>query len=136
MKNEIKKLKHTTESFFKIIKNIRNTVYKLNISNFRIHNVFNASLLNKTDESVSLTKTFKIKARKKEYEVRKILKERKNRRKKEILISWKDFESENDQWESKQNVKYAKKAITKFRKKVLKKEIMLRVKQSNRTVRL
>ena len=87
MKNEIKKLKHTAESFFRVIKNIRNTAYELNILNFKIHNVFNASLLSKTDECVSLTKTLEIKARKKEYEVEKILRERKNKRKKEFLIS-------------------------------------------------
>ena len=83
----MKKLKHTAESFFKVIRNIQNTVYKLNISNFQIHNVFNALLLSKTDERVSLTKTLEIKARKKEYKVRKILKERKNKRKSEFLIS-------------------------------------------------
>ena len=77
----MKKLEHTTEDLFKVIKNIRNIVYELNISNFRIHNVFNASLLSKTDESVSLTRTLEIKARKKEYKVKKILKERKNKRK-------------------------------------------------------
>ena len=87
MKNEMKKLKHTTESLFKIIKNIQNTIYKLNILNFRIHSVFNALLLIKTDERVFLTKTLEVKARKKEYEVKEILKERKNKRKKEFLIS-------------------------------------------------
>ena len=87
IKNEIKKLKHTTEDFFKVIRNIRNTVYKLNISNFTIYNVFNASLLNRIDERVSLTKTLEIKARKKEYKIREILKERKNKRRKKFLIS-------------------------------------------------
>ena len=87
MKNKIKKLKHMTESFFKIIRNIQNTAYKLNISNFRIHNVFNALLLNKIDESVFLTKTLKIKAREKDYEVREILRERKNKKRKEFLIN-------------------------------------------------
>ena len=87
MKNEMKKLEHTAEDFFRVIRNIRNTVYELNISNFKIHNVFNVSLLNKTDERVSLTKSLEIKARKKKYEVRKILKERKNKRKKKFLIS-------------------------------------------------
>ena len=87
MKNEMKKLEHTAEDFFKIIKNIRNTAYELNISNFKIHNVFNASLLNKTDKSVSLTKTFEIKTREKKYEVKEILKERRNKKKREFLVS-------------------------------------------------
>ena len=78
IKNEMKKLKHTAEDFFKVIRNIRNIVYELNILNFKIHNVFNASLLNKADERVSLTKTLEIKARKKEYKVREILEKRKN----------------------------------------------------------
>ena len=87
MKNEMKKLEHTTESFFKVIKNIRNTIYELNISNFRIYNVFNVSLLIKADERVSLTKTLEIKIRKRKYEVREILEERKNKKKKKFLIS-------------------------------------------------
>ena len=87
IRDEMKKLKHTAESLFKVIRNIRNTVYELDISNFKIHNVFNASLLNKTDKRVSLTKTLEIRARKREYEVREILKERKNKRKKEFLVS-------------------------------------------------
>ena len=84
MKNEMKKLEHTVE---RVIRNIQNTAYELNISKFRIHNVFNALLLNKTDKRVSLTKTLEIKARKKEYKVREILKERKKKKKKEFLIS-------------------------------------------------
>ena len=87
MRNEMKKLKHTAESFFKIIRNIQNTVYELNISNFKIHNVFNASLLNKTDERVFLITTLEIKTRKRKYKVRKILNKRKNKRRKEFLVS-------------------------------------------------
>ena len=121
----MKKLKHTAESLFKVIRNIRYTTYKLDILNFKIHNVFNAFLLNKADESVFLTKTLEIKTRKKEYKIREILSERKNKEKKEFLISWKRFEFENDQWESEQNVKHIKKTITKFKKRILKKKIVL-----------
>ena len=77
-----------------------------------------------------------MKARKKEYEVSEILRERKNIRRKEFLIRWKEFESENNQWELKQNVKHARKAVAKFKEKVLKKEIVLRIKQNNIAVRL
>ena len=72
---------------FKIIRNIRDTIYKLNISNFKIHNVFYASLLDIADECVFLTKTLEVKARKKKYKMREILKERKIKRKKKFLIS-------------------------------------------------
>ena len=87
MKNEIKKLKHIAEDFFRVIRNIRNIAYELNILNFKIYNVFNVSLLNKTDERVSLIKTLEIKARRKEYKVREILEERKSKEKKEFLIN-------------------------------------------------
>ena len=87
LKEEMKKLKHTAKRLFRIIRNIQNTVYKLKISNFKIHNVFNASLLNKADSSTSLTKILKMKARNKEYKISKILKERKNKKRKEFLIS-------------------------------------------------
>ena len=74
----MKKLKHTAKKFFRVIKNIRNTIYELKISNFKIHNVFSAFLLNRANLSTSLTKVLKIKAREKEYEISKILKERKH----------------------------------------------------------
>ena len=83
----MKKLKHTAKKLFQVIRNIQNTTYKLKISNFKIHNVFNASLLNKADLSTFLTKTLKMKARKKEYKINEILRKRKNIRRKEFLIS-------------------------------------------------
>ena len=83
----MKKLKHTAKELFRVIRNIQNTTYQLEISNFKIYNVFNASLLNKADLSTSLTKTLKIKAKEKKYKISKILKERKNMRRKKFLIS-------------------------------------------------
>ena len=62
-------------------------IYKLKISNFKIYNVFSVSLLNRADLSTFLTKILKIKARKKKYKISEILKERKNIRRKEFLIS-------------------------------------------------
>ena len=131
----MKKLEHTAKESFRVIRNIRNTTYELKISNFKIHNVFSASLLNKADLSTSLTKTLRMKTKEKEYEISEILRKRKNKKRKEFLISWKEFESENNQWELEQNVKHARKAVAKFRKKVLREGIVLRVKQSNRAVR-
>ena len=135
LKEEMKKLRHTAKESFQMIRNIRNTTYELEISNFKIHNVFSAFLLNKADLSTSLTKTLRVKTREKEYEISEILRKRKNMRRKKFLISWKDFESENNQWESEQNVKHARRAVAKFRKKALRKRVVLRVKQSNRAVR-
>ena len=120
LKEEIKKLEHTAKKSFQMIKNIRNTTYELKILNFKIHNVFSASLLNKANLNTSLTKTLKVKTKEKEYEISKILKERKNMKRKEFLISWKKFESENNQWKSEQNVKHARRAVVKFKEKVLK----------------
>ena len=83
----MKKLKHTTKKSFQIIRNIRNTIYKLRISNFKIHNVFSASLLNKADLSTLLTKILKMKIKEKKYEISKILRKRKIKRRKEFLIN-------------------------------------------------
>ena len=63
LKEEMKKLRHTAKESFRVIRNIRNTTYELEISKFKIHNVFSASLLNKADLSTSLTKTLRIKTR-------------------------------------------------------------------------
>ena len=87
LKEEMKKLRHTAKESFRMIRNIRNTTYELKISNFKIHNVFSASLLNKADSSTSLTKTLRMKTKEKEYEISEILKERKNMKRKEFLIS-------------------------------------------------
>ena len=87
MKDEMKKLDYIAEKLFRVIKNTRNTTYELDISNFKVYNVFNAFLLDKADECASLTKTLKVKVREKEYKVRKILRKRKNKGKKEFLIS-------------------------------------------------
>ena len=87
LKEEIKKLKHTAKESFRMIRNIRNTTYKLEISKFKIHNVFSASLLNKADLSTSLTRTLRIKTRQKEYEINEILRERKYKKRKKFLIS-------------------------------------------------
>ena len=83
----MKKLEHTAKRSFQMIRNIRNTIYKLKILNFKIHNVFSASLLNKADLNTSLTKILKVKTKEKEYEISEILRERKNMRRKEFLIS-------------------------------------------------
>ena len=87
LKEEIKKLKHTTKKSFQIIRNIRNTIYKLKISNFKIHNVFSTFLLSKADLSTFLTKILEMKIREKEYKISEILKERKIEKRKEFLIS-------------------------------------------------
>ena len=135
LKEEMKKLEHTAKESFRVIRNIRNTAYELKISNFKIHNVFSAFLLNKADSSTSLTKILRVKTKEKEYEISEILRKRKNKKRKKFLISWKGFESKDNQWESEQNVKHARRAVTKFREKVLKERVMLRTKQSNRAVR-
>ena len=83
----MKKLKHTAKELFRVIRNIRNTTYKLKILNFKIHNVFSASLLNKADSSTFLTKILEIKAKEKEYEISEILRERKNMKRKKFLIN-------------------------------------------------
>ena len=87
LKEEMKKLEHTAKESFRVIRNIRNTAYELKISNFKIHNVFSASLLNTADLDTFLTKTLKMKTKKKEYEISEILRERKNKERKEFLIS-------------------------------------------------
>ena len=87
LKEEMKKLRHTAKESFQMIRNIRNTTYELEISNFKIHNVFSAFLLNKADLSTSLTKILRVKTKEKEYEISEILRKRKNKKRKEFLIS-------------------------------------------------
>ena len=87
LKEEMKKLEHTAKKLFQMIRNIRNTTYELKILNFKIHNVFSASLLNKADLSTSLTKILKVKTKEKKYEISEILRERKNIKRKKFLMN-------------------------------------------------
>ena len=86
LKDEMKKLRHTAERSFRVIRNIKNTFYELEISNSSIHQTFYEVLLTKADSSTSLTKSLEVKVRKKEFEVEKVLEERTRRGKKEFLI--------------------------------------------------
>ena len=83
----MKKLKHTAKESFLIQRNIRNVAYELCISETRIHKTFNANSLTKTDSTISVVKELEIKNRKKKYEVNKILKERKKKKRTEFLIN-------------------------------------------------
>ena len=87
LKDEMKKLRHTAEESFRVIRNIKNTFYELEISDFSIHQTFYGALLTKADPSTSLTKSLETKVRKKEFEVEKVLGKRTRRGRKEFLIS-------------------------------------------------
>ena len=86
LKDEMKKLRHTAKKSFRVIRNIKNTSYELEISNFSIHQTFYEVLLTRADSSTSLTKSLEAKVRKKEFEVEKVLGKRTRRDKKEFLI--------------------------------------------------
>ena len=87
LKDEMKKLGHTAEGPFRVIRNIKNTFYELKISDFSIHQTFYGVLLTKADPSTPLTKSLGTKVREKKFEVEKVLEERTRREKKEFLIS-------------------------------------------------
>ena len=82
----MKKLRHTAEKSFRVIRNIKNTFYELEILNSSIHQTFYEVLLTKTDSSTSLTKSLEVKVRKKKFEVEKVLEKRTRRGKKKFLI--------------------------------------------------
>ena len=82
----MKKLRHTAEGSFLMIRNIKNTFYELDISNSSVHSVFFGFLLTKADSRTSLAKSLKVKERQKEFDVEKILGERTRRGKKEFLV--------------------------------------------------
>ena len=126
LKDEMKKLRHTAEGPFLVERNIKNVAYELRISGTKIHKTFNANSLTKADPAIPVARGLEVKNREKEYEVNKILGERKNKGRTEFLINWKGYSHEEDQWEPEQNVKNAKKAIKLFRNKALKGGVVLR----------
>ena len=87
LKDEMKKLGHTAEGPFRVIRNIKNTSYELEIPDSSIHQTFYGALLTKADPSTPLTKSLGTKVREKEFEVEKVLGERTRRGRKEFLIS-------------------------------------------------
>ena len=87
LKDEMKKLRHTAEKSFLIKRNVKNVVYELRISETKIHKTFNANSLTATDSIISVTKRLRIKNREKEYEVNKILSERKVKERTEFFIN-------------------------------------------------
>ena len=128
LKDEMKKLGHTAEGPFLVERNIKNVAYELRIPGTKIHKTFNANSLTLADPAIPVAKRLGVKNREKEYEVNKILGERKMKERTEFLINWKGYGHEEDQWKPEQNVKNAKKAIKLFRNKALKGGVVLRTK--------
>ena len=87
LKDEMKKLKHTAEELFLIKRNIKNVTYELRISGTKIHKTFNANNLILTNSAISVTKRLKVKNKKKEYEINKILSERKMKERTKFFIN-------------------------------------------------
>ena len=83
----MKKLKHTTKELFLMKKNIKNVVYELKIPGTKIHKTFNANSLTIADPAIPLARGLEVRKREKEYEVNRILGERKNRGRTEFLIN-------------------------------------------------
>ena len=87
LKDEMKKLRHTAEGPFLMKRNIKNVAYELRLPKIRIHKTFNANSLVLADSAIPLAKGLEIKNKKKEYEVNKILSERKIKGRTEFLIN-------------------------------------------------
>ena len=87
LKDEMKKLRHTTKESFLMQRNIKNVIYELRISETKIHKTFNANNFIMTDLTISITKNLGIKNREKKYEVNKILKEKKRKEQTEFFIN-------------------------------------------------
>ena len=83
----MKKLKHTTKKSFLMKRNIKNVIYELRISEIKIHKTFNVNSLIVADSAILITKKLRIKNKKKEYEVNKILGERKIKERTEFFIN-------------------------------------------------
>ena len=83
----MKKLSYTTKELFLIKKNIKNVVYELRIFKTKIHKTFNANSLIKTDLIILLIKKLKVKNKEKKYEINKILKKKKIKKRTKFFIN-------------------------------------------------
>ena len=107
-----KKLNKSFIEIFKI-KSIKRIIATLQLSETNIFSKFYVELLKKASSATFLATNW-FYEKKQEYEVEKIVKEKKKTD--EFLIKWKEFSDEDNTWESRKNLKNAQEAIRKFRK--------------------
>ena len=107
-----KKLNKSFIETFQIEK-MKDTTTTLRLSNTKIFFKFHVELLKKVFASTSLTKHW-FYEKKKEYEIKYIMNERKTTN--EFLIKWKSFSNEKNIWESRKHLKHAQEVLRKFKK--------------------
>ena len=95
------------------IEKIKETIATLRLSNTKIFLKFHVELLKKVLASTSLTKHW-FYERKKKYEIKYIVNERKTTN--EFLIKWKKFSNEKNTWKFKKHLKHAQEVLRKFKK--------------------
>ena len=107
--------KKLNKSFIEIfqVEKMKSITTTLRLSNTRIFLKFHVELLKKVFASTSLTKHW-FYERKKKYEIKYIMNERKTTN--EFLIKWKEFSNEKNIWELKKHLKHAQEVLRKFKK--------------------
>ena len=120
-----KKLDQKRYRLFKILKDIRQGAFQLELPNrWMIHNVFNKDLLTWCKESqfkgqhMELASPPDIINEKEEYEVEEIRKHRKQEQRTQFLVYWKGYGDKYDQWIAEIGLPHAKEVIEDYWTKI------------------
>ena len=118
LKKESKKLVKTIEESFKIIRNIKEQAFELDLfKRTNIFSVFEGSLLIKTDPHEKIQDTWNRNDRKNEYTIKRIVSNRIVNQKLEYLVKWKDYDETENTWKPFQNLVHCKIILREYYKK-------------------
>jgi len=116
-KMKSKKLGNKSIEPFKIVRDIKGLSYELDLlKEMQIHSVFHASMLQHCDQTIPLQTTETPVEPNEEYEIEDILGKRMISGKAHYLIKWKDYDTSENTWEPRENLKNCVRTLQCFEK--------------------
>ena len=103
---------------FKIVEKVSNVNYRLELpQTMKVHPVFHVSLLEPASDITRLDTTIKAVTEDNEYEVERVLDQRRGLRTVEYLIKWKGYDDSENTWEPRYNLTNSRKALRDFHRR-------------------
>jgi len=119
MKMKSKKLKNKNIESFKIVRDIKELSYELDLlKKMQIHSVFYAFMLQHCNQTISLQITETSVEFNEEYKIENILEKRMISEEAHYLIKWKGYDISENIWELRKNLKNCVRTLQCFEKKI------------------